>query len=288
MNDCKKDAARVSKVLGYASLFSMILGFALSLAAEKYPILKTDYVLVFRTALLAVFILPSVWSVWTFRRLGIGFPNVPPRAYLNKKLAVMLSTFGLIEIIRIFYVSVFPSSVIRAGVYDGMTATELFFLFLFATAATAAAEEIFFRGLFLRSMRIFRSSLAVLMSALVFGLMHFSVAGFPFYFVAGLLIGMAYVATNSLATVIGISFLCKSFVFLEETVSVFMPDAYLLLMQGALAVCVLLSASGLPYLRENMRAFFEDDDEKAISSFCFWTVPTVLFFVLAAGIQILL
>ena len=42
MNDCKKDAARVSKVLGYASLFSMILGLALSLAAEKYPILTVS------------------------------------------------------------------------------------------------------------------------------------------------------------------------------------------------------------------------------------------------------
>ena len=164
----------------------------------------------------------------------------------------------------------------------------VFLLFLFSTIASSVAEEIFFRGFFLRNMRIFRPSLAVLMSALVFALMRFSVEGFPVYFVAGLLIGMAYVATNSLSTVIGISFLCKSFLFLEETVNVYSPDGYALLMQGGLAVCVLLSSSGLPYLKENMKAFFENDDENAIPSSYFWTVPTVLFVVLAAGIQILL
>jgi hypothetical protein len=136
-------------------------------------------------------------------------------------------------------------------------------------------------------MRIFRPSLAVLMSALAFALMSFSVEGFPLYFVTGLLIAMAYTATGSLSAVIGISFLYKAFEFLEETVDVCMPDSYMLLMRGGLAVCVLLSASGLPYLKENMRAFFENDDEKAIPSSYFWTIPTILFVALAAGIQLL-
>ena len=200
----------------------------------------------------------------------------------------MLSTFGIIMIIQIFYTAVFPSVVPRVGVDSAETATEIFALFFFSTVIPAVAEEVFFRGFFLRSMRIFRPSLAVLMSALVFALMRFSVEGFPLYFVAGLLIGMAYVATNSLSAVIGISFLCKAFLFLEETVRVYAPEGYMLLMQGGLVICVLLSASGLPYLRENMRAFFENDDENAIPSSYFWTMPTVLFIALAAGIQIFL
>lgn len=288
MNNCRKDAACVSDVLGCASLFSMVLWFALSFVTEKNPVLREEYLLVFRTGLLAVFVLPAIWGVWKLRRLKIQFPAVPQKAYLNRRLAVMLSTFGMIMIIRILYASIFPSAVERVGVNADLTATSLFLLFLFSTVAPAVAEEIFFRGFFLRSMRIFRPSLAVLMSALAFALMRFSVEGFPLYFVAGLLIGMAYVATNSLSTVVGISFLCKAFLFLEETVSVYLSSGYMLLMQGGLAFCVLLSSSGLPYLKENMRTFFENDDEKAIPSSYFWTVPTVLFVALAVGMQILL
>lgn len=288
MKDCKKEAARVSGVLGCASIFSMILWLLLFLIEEKNAVWKTEYLLVYRIALLAVFVLPTLWGVWKLRRMEICLRPLPGKTGLNKKLAVMLSTFGTVMIIRILYASVFSSAIETVGVHEGMRATEMFFVFLFSTIASAIAEEVFFRRFFLQNMRIFRPSLAVLMSALTFALMRFSVEGFPLYFVAGLLIGMAYVATDSISTVIGISFLCKAFLFLEETVSVFSPDGYMLLMQSGLAFCVLLSASGLPYLRENMRIFFENDDENAIPSSYFWTVPTVLFIVLAVGIQILL
>ena len=284
----KKDAARVSNVLGCAALFSMLFGLALLLAEKKSAWSGAGYLIAFEIVSLAVFILPAVWGVRKFRRTEIVFPSMPPKAGLNKNLSVMLSTFGTIMIIRILYASVFPSAVETFGVNAEMSATELFLLFAFSTLTVAAAEELFFRGFFLRSMRMFRKSLAVLMSALVFALMRFSVEGFPLYFVAGLLIGMAYVATNSLATAVGISFLCKAFLFLEETVSIYLPDGYMLLMQCGLFFCVVLSSSGLPYLKENMRAFFENDDEEAIPSSYFWTVPTAAFVVLAAGLPFLL
>lgn len=283
----KKDAVRVANVLGCAALFSILLGFVLSLAEKKFAWIRAEYLIAFKIVSLAVFILPAVWGVRMLRRSKIVFPPVTQKAGLNKNLAVMLSTFGTIMIIRILYASVFPSAVETFGVNAEMTATELFLLFTFSTLTLAAAEEIFFRGFFLRSMRIFRASLAVLMSALVFALMRCSMEGFPLYFVAGLLIGMAYMATGSLSTAVGISFLCKAFLFLEETVSVYLPDGYMLLMQGGLFFFVVLSASGLPYLKENMKAFFENDDENAIPSSYFWTVPTITFIVLATGMQIL-
>jgi membrane protease YdiL (CAAX protease family) len=283
----KKDAIRVANVLGCAALFSILLGFVLSLAEKKFAWISAEYLIAFKIVSLAVFVLPAVWGVRMLRRSKIVFPPVTPKAGLNKNLAVMLSTFGMIMIIRILYASVFPSAVETFGVNAEMTATELFLLFTFSTLTLAVAEEIFFRGFFLRSMRIFRASLAVLMSALVFALMRCSVEGFPLYFVAGLLIGMAYMATGSLFTAVGISFLCKAFLFLEETVSVYLPDGYMPLMQSGLFFFVVLSASGLPYLKENMKAFFENDDENAIPSSYFWTVPTITFIVLATGMQIL-
>ena len=281
MNDGKKDAARVSEALGCAILFSMLL----LLTAIFF--LKTDEKKPFFQMLRFVsFFLPAVWGVWKFRRLQIRFPDIPERASLNKRLTVMLSTFGLIMIVQIFYTAVFPSVLPEAGVESAVTATDIFALFFFSTLIPAIAEEVFFRGFFLRCMRIFRASLAVLMSALMFALMHFSVEGFPLFFVMGLLIGMAYMATHSLSVVIAVRFLCNAFRFLEETVSLYMPQAYTVLMQVGLAVCVLLAASGLAYLKENMKAFFENDDENAIPSSYFWTLPMILFVGLATGIQL--
>jgi membrane protease YdiL (CAAX protease family) len=284
----RKDAARISELLGCALLFAMLMQLTFSLRINREAALTAEQLLLSKTALLAVFLLPSMWGVWKIRRSEIRLPAISQGAGLNKRLALMLSTFGSIVIIQILYESIFPSAMEPMGVASDMTATKLFLLFLFSTVVPAVAEEIFFRGFFMRCMRVFRASLAVLMSALVYALMYFSVEGFPLYFVTGLLIGMAYMATNSLITVIGISFLCKSFHFLEETVGVFMPDGYAPLVQGGLTVCVLLSAAGLPYLKENMRAFFDNDDEQAIPSAYFWTVPTILFVVLAVAIQLLI
>lgn len=281
----KKEAVKVSKVLGYTLLFSLLLLLTISFLEGEQSDVQGS--LLFKILRLFGLILPAIWGVWKLRRLSIRFPSMPEKASLNKNLAVMLSTFGLITIIQIFYTAVFPSVVPRVGVDSAVTAAEIFMLFFFSTLIPAVVEEIFFRGFFLRYMRIFRASLAVLMSALVFALMCFSVEGFPMLFVTGLLIGMAYMATNSLATVIGVRFLCHAFWFLEETVSFYMPQGYMLFMQVGLAVCVLLCASGLPYLKENMRAFFENGEERAIPSSYFWTVPTVLFVGLAAGIQLL-
>ena len=288
MNYGKKDAVRVSAVLGCSLLLSMLFLLLASVLMQGNIGVSEQTGFVFRVICFSALVLPAIWGIWKFRRLSVGFPALSAKASLNKKLTIMLSTFGVILIIQIFYAAIFPSVIPKPDVYANVTPTRIFMLFFFWTLVPAVAEEIFFRGFFMRRMRIFRASLAVLMSALVYALMQFSVEGFPLFFVTGLLIGMAYLSTRSLSTVISISFLCKAFWFLEETVKVYLPEGYLSLMQGALAVCVMLSATGIPYLKENMRAFFENDDENAIPSAYFWTVPTVLFVGLAVAIQLLL
>ena len=281
----KKEASWVSEVIGCALLFSMTLFLLMSLGLNRS--LTANGIVIRALLHFAVFMVPAALGVWKLRRSAVRFPASEQKASLNKKLAVMLSTFGLLVIFRILYTSVFSSTAAVFGVSAAEDPVQLFMIFVFSTLIPSAAEEIFFRGFLLRSMRIFRASLAVLMSALTFALMHFSANGFPLYFISGLFMGMAYVATNSLSTAIAIRFLCNAFWFLAETVEFYAPDQSMLLMQGGLLFCILLSASGLPYLRENMRIFFENDDEKAIPSAYFWTVQTALFVALAAGIQLL-
>jgi len=287
MDNRKRDAVRVSRVIGVSLLFSMLPILA-AIVFEPGDLPEREVFLLFTAVRSLSFAVSAVLGVGMLRRSDIRFPAPPQGASLNKALTVMLSSFGLLVIFQILYSSVFPSVTSGFGMSTEATATEIFTLFVFSTLVPAVAEEVFFRGFLMRSMRVYRESMTVLMSALAFSLMHLSVEAFPLYFVFGLFMGMAYLATHSLAAVIAIRFLCNAFWFLSEAVSIRMPELSMTFMQGGLIVCILLSASGLPYLRENMKAFFENDDARAIPSSCFWTAPTILFVGLAVGIQLLL
>ena len=68
----KKDAVRISNVLGCAALFSMLFGFVLLLAEKKSAWSGTEYLIAFKIVSLAVFILPVIWGVRKLRRMEIG------------------------------------------------------------------------------------------------------------------------------------------------------------------------------------------------------------------------
>ncbi|MBQ8496799.1 MAG: CPBP family intramembrane metalloprotease [Clostridia bacterium] len=274
---------RVSEAIGGALLLAMLLLLWISLLPETEI---SALPLLFRIVLkIAIFLFPALWLAVFLKRRKISPPKMTERASLNKSLMLMLSSAGLIVIIEILYTALFPTVITPVGVARENTLLENFLLFLSVSVVPAVTEEIFFRGVVLRSMRVFRTSLAILMSALVFALMHFSAPVFPLAFVCGLIFGMAYVSTGSVFSVIGIHFLCNAFWFLAETVNVYMPDGYSLLIRGAFTVCVLLSSTGLPFLKENTVAFFADD-EYAVSSSAVLSLPMMLFIGLAVGIQL--
>jgi membrane protease YdiL (CAAX protease family) len=184
------------------------------------------------------------------------------------------------------YTAVFPSVKTSANIALAETPTQIFLLFLSVSIVPALAEEVLFRGFMIRSLRVFRRSLCILMSALAFALMHFSVTGFPLFFVCGLILGMAYVSTGSLSVSVAIHFLCNAFWFLAETIGLYLPDYEPYFTRSAFTVCVLLSVAGTPFLKENMREFFEGDDGRSIPSSYFWSLPTCLFILLAAAVQL--
>ncbi len=286
MDSRKNDARYVSEAIGCVLLFSMLLLLVTSTWFQQ-PSSVSVATLIFKIGtMLFIFVLPAVWGVWILRRSKVRFPSEVSRSSLSKGLPVVLSSFGVIIILQMLYVAFFPSAKTTAGVTLTESPMQIFLLFLSVSFIPALAEEILFRGFLIRSLRVFRTSLCVLMSALAFALMHFSVTGFPLFFVCGLILGMAYVSTGSLSVSVAIHFLCNAFWFLSETVGIYMPEYEMLFMRCAFTVCVLLSVSGIPFLKENMRVFFEGDDERAASSSYFWSLPTLLFVLLAAGIQL--
>ena len=62
----------------------------------------------------------------------------------------------------------------------------------------AVFEEFAFRGVVLNKLRKFGDSYAIIMSAVLFGLMHGNLSQIPFAFILGLVIGFIAVKTNSI------------------------------------------------------------------------------------------
>ena len=197
-----KTPRRVSEAVGFSLLLAMAMLFGFSVltgGAEE----RTPLFLLLEIALkLLVFLVPSAFVLLFFGRAKIAFPMMDERASLNKNLMLILSSFGVIVILQMLYAAVFPTAMQTVGIERGRPFSEDLLLFLLYAVVPAAAEEIFFRFVILRSMRVFRTSLAILMSALVFGLFHFSAPFFPIAFVGGLILGMAYVSTGSILSVI--------------------------------------------------------------------------------------
>lgn len=75
-------------------------------------------------------------------------------------------------------------------------------------------EEIIIRGFILNRLNSFtKSSVAIIVSSFLFGLIHFQLSAFPTLFIMGLVTAYATLRTRSLMPAIGIHILNNSFVF---------------------------------------------------------------------------
>ncbi len=85
-------------------------------------------------------------------------------------------------------------------------AGNVIYLILAYAALPALCEEFVFRGLLIAEYERRSTTAAVLMSSLMFALLHFDLARFPTYFFSGLLLAAALYATRSLPAVILLHF----------------------------------------------------------------------------------
>lgn len=79
-------------------------------------------------------------------------------------------------------------------------------------------EELLFRGAICKSLKIYGKTTAVVISALLFSLMHTNAEQFIYTFVAGLFLGLVYVETRNILFPILLHFLNNSIAALEQIV----------------------------------------------------------------------
>lgn len=171
-----------------------------------------------------------------------------------------------------------------------------FFGFLLSLIATAIVpplvEEFACRGLVLGSLRRFGDGFAVLVSAILFGLMHGNFDQMPFAFMVGLVLGYIVVKTDSLWIAIAVhaanNFISVAFQYLLAGLSQNSQNLiYSLYLMAALIAGVIASAA---VLEKDGFKFKKSDTESALKEKCKWffTHPVIIIFTVLCVLESLL
>ncbi|HZJ75314.1 MAG TPA: CPBP family intramembrane glutamic endopeptidase, partial [Clostridia bacterium] len=102
--------------------------------------------------------------------------------------------------------------------------TAVVLLFIKTAVAPALIEEFAVRGFLLQSMRRLGDGFAIVMSSLVFSLLHANAVQIPFAFMAGLVLGYVFCKTNSIWTSIIVHFLNNAFSCVETVIFAALPE----------------------------------------------------------------
>lgn len=127
---------------------------------------------------------------------------------------------------------------------DENWSTYRFLLEIVDTAIVPAVfEEFAFRGVVLNKLRKFGDSYAIIMSAVLFGLMHGNLSQIPFAFILGLVIGFIAVKTNSIIPGILIHFFNNLFSVIMSylgMINIFNTQEYMIIHFSSVLTIVIL------------------------------------------------
>ncbi len=282
----KKYDPKVSDVLGVALILLAVLALV---SADLFGLTDQSTLALFLKILLQlpVYFVPVFFVILAYRRIGLAFPLLPRGLGYNQSAMLTVSTFGGIVILQLLYASVFPSTVPSAGVAQAPSLFAFLLLSFSSVALPAVLEELFFRGILLRSLTVYRALLAILISSIANALLYFSPAAFPIRFLCSFLIGSLYYATGSISVSVSVHIMTNAVWFLSETVAVYAADKSSLFVRVLVIACALLFAFGLPFLKETVQAILADvDDADVLPSSHFWGVPIAVFLVLAVAFHL--
>ena len=138
-------------------------------------------------------------------------------------------------------------------------------IYLFSSAVVPAlCEELLFRGVICRSLMNYGSRTAILVSAVLFALMHTNLGQLLYAFAAGLLLGWLYVRSGSLKLAVLLHFINNATVcakvFARARLSSDAADAVCYAVEGIIFVACVLSAIYL-LIRHNKRKKSEQHTE---------------------------
>ncbi len=168
-----------------------------------------------------VYILGFCIPVWVFNKMSA---SAEPEIYTPVKnqskftpmqtLLAMSASLGIIELaayVNYYAVNLFSDYSDFSSEYMWSTTLEepyqIIIYFVYVAVVPAAVEELLFRGTVCKSLRTYGDKSAILISAVLFSLMHANAEQAIYTFVAGLLLAWIYVKTENIAFPIALHFI---------------------------------------------------------------------------------
>lgn len=122
--------------------------------------------------------IPREFPLWIFAGLAV----LTAAAYINSQFCTAIGY-------------TVPTEMLTSGVYDNPT---IVIQYMTVAIAPAFAEEFLFRGVFYTNLRPFGKTQAILISSLLFALMHQNIGQIFYTFVAGIAMALMYEMTGSI------------------------------------------------------------------------------------------
>lgn len=122
----------------------------------------------------------------------------------------------------------------------------------------ALLEEMIYRGYILRTLRPYGNLFAIIVSSLLFSLMHGNLRQIPFAFIVGLVLGFLYVSTNNIWLPIAVHFTNNAISVLMEYFSFSLSEEYVgvfygLIIYGLVVVGIVSSLILLIFCRKKLK-----------------------------------
>ena len=136
------------------------------------------------------------------RRLSFGDYSCRASFSYPEYFSVFSASFTVIFLFGLAYSLIFPSETVS---FSG-TSLERILSAVLLIAVPAVMEEYLIRRLIAGKLAVYNQSAAIIISALIFALMHYSAEKFPYTFVCGLILGATYLKTGSFVLVMAVHF----------------------------------------------------------------------------------
>lgn len=194
----------------------------------------------------------------------------------SEYFSVFAASFTGIYLFGIAYSLIFPNE--ASSVLN--TPLEYIFSAVLFTAIPAFFEEYLIRRMIAGKLAVYNSSAAMIISALLFSLMHFSAERFPYTFVCGIILGAAYLKTGSFVLVMAVHFMNNLAVYASGVLSSFCTARTHGIVTAAFALlCIAACLLTLPQLK---RVLKKDSYVDAGASAADMLSPLLLLYFISA------
>ena len=287
-----KKAKRYSSIAALALIAQTALYFGSSMAMKSLTPDRTGwqrYVLL-AVASVVMNLLPAALMYFVAGKPDgeelrlTGLREKPKR---SDKVATTAGCATLLFALGLIYVKAFPSAASDIPVSVD-TPVYMHVLMIFSLCVVPAiCEEILFRKVIASRLAVAGKTSAVIVSALMFGLAHFSSVMFPYAFFAGILLGSVYFRTGNVKYAMIAHFFCNFTTYLFACAKQVMTDGAYSTLEIVTLASFLLASLLLSFVdsRAATDAFKRTDDHADAGSVI---TPSLAVYAAAAGAIIIL